>query len=856
MLRGAHAGPGEADTRLDDLLELTTHLTAALDSAEIARIVVDEARTSVGATAALLWLVDDPPGHASLVRAIGIRPEVEAQYARIALDASTPMGGAMLRREPRFLESRVEFGDRYETAAHAVAERVNQLSGAYLPLVAHGRAIGCLSLVFPQARGFDARERRFLTALAHHAAEALERASHCAEREQRTRRRLEGLQHLTAALSSAATIEDVASLATRVGAETLGFTGGAVWGVDDHGDLRLLSEYGMRAQDRVTFACIPADSPLPAARAARDRRPLWVESERAVAAEPPSFIAVATRDNMLRGYGLLPLVRGGRVLGVLAFSAGRPRGFLPEERAFMTTIADHCADALARARLLDDARSSKQLLQRVLECLPVGVVVTRGPDGRLVLWNDALGRIWGLDDVPPVREERRKLMRPQYPDGRPMPPSMSPVERALHGETVDALEVRIERQDGTIGWIQVSAAPVFRDDGTVDVAVGTFLDTTAEREARAAADDAGRAKDEFLAMLGHELRNPLTPIVTALDLMDLRGGEEFRAERTIIARQVHHVQRLVDDLLDISRITRGEVALAQQTVEVAQPIASAIETSSPRFEQRSQSLTVSVPGRGLPVVVDPGRLSQVVANLLTNASKYTEPGGSITISAALEDGDVCIRVRDTGIGIEPDVLPRVFDPFVQAKRALDRSQGGIGLGLTIARNLVELNGGSISAHSDGVGHGSEFVIRLPHAGAGLADAAAAEPRATAPASAQRRVLVVDDNADIADTLAEVLQALGCAAHIAYDGPTAIAMAATLDADLALIDIGLPVMDGYELARHLRQSPATSAMRLVAVTGYGQPSDAQQAIEAGFDEHVVKPFELDTLRDVLARAPRG
>jgi PAS domain S-box-containing protein len=676
------------------------------------------------------------------------------------------------------------------------------------------------------------------------------------EREQRTRRRLEGLQHLTAALSSAATVEDVAAFATRVGAEALGFTAGALWGVDDRGDLHLLSEYGMRAEDRETFARIPGDSPLPGARVARERRPQWVEREADLVSEHPSVIAVVTRGNTIRGYGALPLVCNDRTLGVLAFSAGQPRIFEPEERAFMTSIADQCAEALARARLLDDAHGSKLLLERVLERLPVGVAVTRTQDGRLLLWNDALQRIWGIHTIPAAREERRKLMKPQYADGRPMPPAESPVDRALQGETVDGFEVRIERRDGTTGWIQVSAAPVFRDDGTVDAAVATFVDSTAEKAALAAAAEAGRAKDEFLAMLGHELRNPLTPILTALDLMDLRGGEAFRSERTVIARQVRHVLRLVDDLLDISRITRGEVALEKETVEIAQPIATAIETVSSRFEQRAQGLTIDVPSHGLPVTVDPGRLAQAVANLLTNASKYTEPGGTITISAAREARDVCVRVRDTGIGIEPEVLPRVFEPFVQAKRSIDRSQGGIGLGLTITRNLVELNGGSVAAHSDGVGRGSEFVIRLPCVPSAEPAATRAPARGTAPPSAKHRVLVVDDNADIAESLGAVLEALGCDAHVALDGPSAIAATATFDAELALIDIGLPVMDGYAVARHLRHSPATAAMRLVAVTGCGQASDAQQALDAGFDEHIVKPLELDRLRDILRRVSRG
>jgi CheY-like chemotaxis protein len=384
--------------------------------------------------------------------------------------------------------------------------------------------------------------------------------------------------------------------------------------------------------------------------------------------------------------------------------------------------------------------------------------------------------------------------------------------------------------------------------------VATFVDITAIKEARAAADEAARAKDEFLAMLGHELRNPLAPIVTALNLMDLHGGEAFRSERTIISRQVRHVLRLVDDLLDISRITRGQVLLQKERIEIARPIASAIETASPLIEQRSQKLTVSVPADGLPVVGDPGRLSQAVANLLTNASKYTGPGGSIAIVAAREDRDVCIRVRDSGIGIEPEMLPKVFDLFVQAKRSIDRSQGGLGIGLAIVRNLVELNGGSVSAHSEGTGCGSEFVIRLPldSAAASLAnEAPPIEPARVKP----RRVLVVDDNADIADGIAAVLEALGCVTRVAYDGPSAIAAAASFEADLALLDIGLPVMDGYQLAKHFRRTHATSVMRLVAVTGYGQASDQQQSIEAGFDEHVVKPVDVDILRDVLARARR-
>jgi signal transduction histidine kinase/GAF domain-containing protein/ActR/RegA family two-component response regulator len=845
-------------TQVQGLLELTNRLTAALDSDEVARVVVDEAQAFVGAEAVLLWIVDDPPTHANLVRAVGIPPEARQMYARIPLEPWLPICDAMLRREPSFFESRGEFQDRYTSAEKDVPHPQGwQLSYACLPLVVHGRAIAGVCLAFPHARDFDANERMFLTVLAHHAAQALERAS-LFEREKQTRRRLEGLQQLTGALSSAATVEEVAVLATRVGVEALGFTAGALYVIDDRGDLRMLSCHGLIDETRERFARIPIDSDLPPARVARDRHPLWGETESDVESEHPSVVAVVRRDNVMRSHGIFPLVRDDRVLGVLGFSVGRPHRFSPEERTFMATIAEHCADALARARLHDDARSSKQLLQKVLECLPIGVIVSRPPDSTLVLSNEAVSRIWRTASFPTRGEDRCKMLKAMYPDGRPIPMAESPVVRALRGETVDGLDSKIERQDGSIGWIQASAAPVLRDDGSVDVAVAAFVDMTAVKEARAAADDAARTKDEFLAMLGHELRNPLAPIVTALDLMDLRGGEAFRAERTIISHQVRHLGRLVNDLLDISRITRGEILLHKERIEVAHVIANAIETASPLFEQKSQKLTVSVPDSGLPVFADPGRLAQAIANLLTNAAKYTEPGGSVTITAEREDRTACIRVRDSGIGIEPEILPKVFDLFVQARRSIDRSQGGLGIGLTIVRNLVELNGGSVTARSDGVGTGSEFAIRLPIESAAAPSLAVTDaPRAIEPDGGEPlRVLVVDDNEELAHSLAMVLELMGCVTHLAHDGPSAIAAAAGFDAELALLDIGLPVMDGYALARHFRQTGAAATMRLVALTGYGQAVDKHQALAAGFDEHIVKPVEIDTLRDVLTRARRA
>ncbi len=368
-----------------------------------------------------------------------------------------------------------------------------------------------------------------------------------------------------------------------------------------------------------------------------------------------------------------------------------------------------------------------------------------------------------------------------------------------------------------------------------------------------AAETANRAKDEFMAMLGHELRNPLSPILTALQLMKLRGDGGMEWERTVIERQVSHLTRLVDDLLDVSRIARGKVELKTEIVELAEVVVRAIEVASPLLEQRAHVLTLDVPRAGLPVEADPARLSQVVANLLTNAARYTPPGGRVMVSAVAEGDSVALRVRDTGVGIEADVLPRLFEPFVQGRQEMDRPQGGLGLGLTIVRNLVERHGGSVEAHSDGPGAGSEFVVRLPLAPVGrlvprqlpLARAVEAPPK-DAP-----RILVVDDNRDAAQMLAEALRLKGFETSVAHDGPEALRLAAGTPLDAALIDIGLPVMDGYELAARLKAMPELEDIQLVAVTGYGQESDKRRSKAAGFHHHIVKPVDLDTLAPLIA-----
>jgi signal transduction histidine kinase len=364
---------------------------------------------------------------------------------------------------------------------------------------------------------------------------------------------------------------------------------------------------------------------------------------------------------------------------------------------------------------------------------------------------------------------------------------------------------------------------------------------------KAQAERANAAKDEFLAMLGHELRNPLAPIVTALELMKLRGETFARHERDVIERQVGHLSRLVDDLLDVSRITQRKLQLKRRPADLAQVVAHAIEMASPLLEDRNHELEVDLRPGPLTVDGDPERLAQVIANLLRNAAKYTEPRGHIAIAALRQDGEIRVSVRDNGIGIEQSLLPELFGLFVQGPRALDRAQGGLGLGLALVKSLVEMHGGSVSVASEGLGRGSEFVVCLPALDL-PPEAASPAPAVRPPRAGARRILVVDDNIDAAETLAATLRHEGHTVCVAFDGPSALRMADEFRPDAALLDIGLPLMDGYELAGRLRAQ--LGGIHLIALTGYGEAADRERSRGAGFSAHLVKPVEMDTVLSAL------
>jgi CheY-like chemotaxis protein/nitrogen-specific signal transduction histidine kinase len=372
-----------------------------------------------------------------------------------------------------------------------------------------------------------------------------------------------------------------------------------------------------------------------------------------------------------------------------------------------------------------------------------------------------------------------------------------------------------------------------------------------ENAARLAAEQANRTKDEFLAMLGHELRNPLAPIATALQLIKLRGDSRSAREYQVIERQVKQMTRLVDDLLDVSRISRGKIELKKEQIDLRDVLARAAEIAIPLFDRKNHRLDVTVPDAPLMLDGDDSRLTQVFANLLNNAAKYTDVGGKIALRVERAEREIVVEISDNGIGLDPQLLPRVFELFVQGYQDADRAEGGLGIGLTLVRSLVELHGGKVAAHSAGRGKGSTFTVRLP---ATETAAVTARSQTTVPMPrvvVRRKVLVVDDNDDARMLLADVLASYGHEVESAAAGEAALALLGTFTPDVAILDIGLPGMDGYELARRMRALPALAGVRLLALTGYGQAGDVAQTKEAGFDVHLVKPIDVRRLLEHIA-----
>jgi two-component system CheB/CheR fusion protein len=515
------------------------------------------------------------------------------------------------------------------------------------------------------------------------------------------------------------------------------------------------------------------------------------------------------------------------------------RTHLGREEGMVVTFTDVTPLKEAQARLRDQA-----------ELLKIAPVLVRDLDDRIVFWDRGAEQMYGYTAAEAVGQISHDLLRTTFP--RPFEQLRDELLTAGQWEG----ELTHHRKDGS--QIHVICRWVLRP-GEGDRPPGILVvstDIDDRKRFEAALRDADRQKDAFLAMLAHELRNPLAPVLNAVEVLRLKGSSDTAVghQRDVIERQVNQMKRLLDDLLDAARISRGTINVRQEPTDLRAVLETAVEAARPGIAAKRHALRVTLPDGPLVLFGDATRLTQVFSNLLNNAAKYTDPGGTVTLTAERRGDEAVVRVTDTGIGMPPDVLAKAFDLFAQADQTLDRAQGGLGIGLTLVRRLIDLHGGIVTAASEGPGKGSEFTIRLPLLPAGTAVSAPEPPtQGKTPRTGRRKILVVDDNADSAESLALLLGIWKHEVKTAPDGPTALELAPTFKPDVVILDIGLPRMNGYQVAGELRKLPALKRATLIALTGYGQEDDRKQTHDAGFAHHLMKPVDPDELRAVLAES---
>ena len=519
------------------------------------------------------------------------------------------------------------------------------------------------------------------------------------------------------------------------------------------------------------------------------------------------------------------------------------------------------SESVRAARQRAQAQTEAALYQReqlrtTLSCIGEAVIVT-DTSGQLTMMNPVAERLTGWSAELAAGRPIQEVFR--MSDEHSGETVDSPVDRVFR-HRIMANTVRqlvLESRDGKRRPIDYSAAPIQDENGSTTGVVLIFRDVTSRRQAEQALRDADRRKDEFLALLAHELRNPLAPIGNALQILEMANGDKDAAEdaRRMMHRQFEHLVRLVDDLLDVSRIARGKIELRLERTSLGAILERAVEAARPLINSRKHELTLEVPSDPLELYVDPVRLAQVVTNLLTNAAKYMEEGGYIVLSARTEGDDLVLSVRDTGIGIPAEMLPKVFDMFMQVEQGRTRSHGGLGIGLTLVRSMVQMHGGQVEARSDGPGQGSEFIIRLPRGQAPEDEAESVLTRISGEVQ-PRNILLVDDNVDAAGTLAALLRARQHEVTIAFSGPAALERVEEMQPDVVILDLGMPGMDGCQVAERLRTRDGGEALVLVALTGWGGVEDRQRTTAAGFDYHLVKPARLEELEFAISHGRRN
>jgi PAS domain S-box-containing protein len=565
-------------------------------------------------------------------------------------------------------------------------------------------------------------------------------------------------------------------------------------------------------------------------------------------------VAARTYDQMqIVSLVCVPLMRSQRLTAILVMTDTRPRAWTPGEADLLAQIAERTLFAVESARAAAALRESRDVLALAMGAGQMGAW-SRDVVNNIVWWSPELEAIAGLPPGGFAGSEEGFYALVHEEDRAPVAQA---IELALRSRTDYKVEFRYRHGSGQWRWMEGRGRAVYAPDGEPRMLYGLGIDITERRRAVEELQDADRRKDEFLATLAHELRNPLAPITSGLHILRVTDGrgEAAAQARAVMERQVAQMARLVDDLLDVARISTGKTELRREAMDLADAVRDAVDTSGPLVTAGGQTLTVTLPSTPMVVSADRTRMAQVFANLLNNSAKFSAPHQPIAITVEREGDEAVVRVRDWGVGIHPENLPRIFDMFRQAGSPGGRSKGGLGIGLFLVKRMVEMHGGRVEAHSGGPGLGSEFVVRLP----GVQGVAPALPRASngnaAARVATRRILVVDDNVDAASLLATMLEIHGHETRLAHDGPEAMAVAGDYRPDVVVLDIGLPTIDGHETAKWIRQQPWGRDILLVAVTGWGHPEERRRSKEAGFDHHLVKPADPMMLADLIA-APQA
>lgn len=544
---------------------------------------------------------------------------------------------------------------------------------------------------------------------------------------------------------------------------------------------------------------------------------------------------------------VVPVVRSGRLVAVMVMCADQPRRWGKDEAQLLEQVAERTLFAVETARAAAALREHRDVMTLAMSTARMGAW-TRDMVHNTMWWSPEFAELCGFN-ASDANVARDRLLAQVRPEDRERLPRLIAEAVAQHRDYVIEYEFQHART-GEWRWMESRGRAEYGPDGRPTKLYGLVIDVTERRRAVEALKEADRRKDEFLATLAHELRNPLAPISAGLHILRSRPGSvQSSSALEVMERQVGQMVRLVDDLLDVARITTGKVELRCEPLDIAAAIHDAIETSAPVVGPNR--ITLAAPPQPIYVNADRTRLAQVFANLLNNAAKYSAPHRPIAIGAAVEDGQAVVRVRDQGIGIQPEMLPRIFEMFRQVERSGGWTRGGLGIGLSLVKRIVELHGGTVTAQSEGADRGSEFTVRIPAVEAPrFADSPPATARVNG-VSARRKILVVDDNEDAAESLATLLTISGHETRMAHDGNAAVQTAEAFHPDVVFLDIGMPTIDGHETARMIRQQPWGKDVVLVALTGWGQLEDRRRSKDAGFNHHLVKPADPMQVEKLLS-----